>query len=226
MEIEKIISTVSEKVGKTDFSPQTIRKAVELFPVAEGQEPDDAYFEKVSGFITTMQGQYNHDFSVKFSEQKKNLLTEDTFKSMSAEQISDIKKLIDGIAGKPTVPPADDAKVTALEEEVRKLREQMEEGDKTRVQSELLSKLRQSMKVRKADDDYVLDATLRGVTLDVKKTLDELTEEYLVKYDSEYRLCRGSGAVPRMSASGGGENLSALDAKFKQKAVKEGWGQK
>ena len=42
MEIEKIVSTVQEKVGNTDFSAQTIQKYVELNPVAEGQEPDEA----------------------------------------------------------------------------------------------------------------------------------------------------------------------------------------
>ena len=57
MEIEKIVSTVQEKVGNTDFSAQTIQKVVELYPVAEGQEPDEAYFSKVADFVKGMQGQ-------------------------------------------------------------------------------------------------------------------------------------------------------------------------
>ena len=66
MEIEKIVSTVQERVGNTDFSAQTIQKYVELNPVAEGQEPDEAYFDKAADFLKGMQGQFNHDFSVKF----------------------------------------------------------------------------------------------------------------------------------------------------------------
>ena len=41
MEQEKILSTLSEKLGETSFSPQTLQKYVELNPVAEGSEPDD-----------------------------------------------------------------------------------------------------------------------------------------------------------------------------------------
>ena len=82
MEIEKIVSTVQEKVGNTDFSAQTIQKYVELNPVAEGSEPDEAYFTKAVSFLQGMQGQFNHDFSVKFTEAKKNLLSEDTFKNL------------------------------------------------------------------------------------------------------------------------------------------------
>ena len=94
MEVEKIVSTVQEQVGNTDFSAQTIQKAIELFPVAEGQEPDEAYFSKVASFIKGMQGQYNHDFSTKFKEAQKNLLTKDTIKNMSDEQIAEIKKAV------------------------------------------------------------------------------------------------------------------------------------
>lgn len=36
MEQEKILSTLSEKLGETSFSPQTLQKYVELCPVAEG----------------------------------------------------------------------------------------------------------------------------------------------------------------------------------------------
>ena len=43
MEQEKILSTLSEKLGETSFSPQTLQKYVELNPVAEGSEPDEAY---------------------------------------------------------------------------------------------------------------------------------------------------------------------------------------
>ena len=114
MEIEKIVSTVQERVGNTDFSAQTIKKYVELNPVAEGQEPDEAYFTKAVSFLQGMQGQYNHDFSTKFAEAKKNLLTEDTFKDMSAEQIAEIKTLLEGLKPNPAPQPQESDEVKAL----------------------------------------------------------------------------------------------------------------
>jgi hypothetical protein len=225
MEIEKIVSTVQEKLGNTDFSAQTIQKYVELNPVAEGQEPDDAYFTKAKDFLSSMQGQFNHDFSVKFSEAKKNLLTEDTFKNLSTEQLAELKKLIEGV--KPIEKQPDESPdVAALKEQIKQLTERLDNGDKSKQQAELLQKVRTAMKEQKANDDYVLDNTLKGVELDTTKSVEDLTKEYLAKYDAEYTKCRGGGASPRMSASTSGEGETELDKKFKKKAAKEGWGKK
>lgn len=225
MEIEKIVSTVQEKVGNTDFSAQTIQKCVELYPVAEGTEPDEAYFTKVADFVKGMQGQYNHDFSTKFTEAKKNLLTEDTFKNLSAEQLASVKKLIEGLATPPPPPPESD-EVKALKEQIKQLTDRLDDGDKAKRQAELLQKVRACMKEQNASDDYVLDNTLRGVELDTSKTVEDLTKEYLAKYDAEYLKCRGEGAKPRVASSGRPDGVSPLKRRFEKKAAKEGWGKK
>ena len=225
MEIEKIVSTVQEKVGNTDFSAQTIQKYVELNPVAEGQEPDEAYFTKAADFIKSMQGQFNHDFSTKFTEAKKNLLTEDTFKNLSAEQIAEVKKLIEGLKPEPQ-KPQESEEVKALKEQIKQLTERLDNGDKAKQQAELLQKVKAAMKEQKADDDYVLENTLRGAELDANKSAEDLTKEFLAKYDSEYLKCRGGGQPPRQGGGGGGNAETWLDKKFKQKATKEGWGKK
>lgn len=225
MEIEKIVSTVQEKIGNTDFSAQTIQKCVELYPVAEGTEPDEAYFTKVADFVKGMQGQYNHDFSTKFAEAKKNLLTEDTFKNMSAEQIAEVKKLIEGLKPKPIDKPDESEEVKALKEQLKQLTERLDNGDNAAKQAELLKKVKAAMKEQKASDDYVLDKTLEGATFDVNKSVDDLTKEYLAKYDAEYLKCRGDGASPRLSGGGGGEEKTWLDKQFEKKKAKEGgWG--
>lgn len=226
MEIEKIVSTVQEKVGNTDFSAQTIQKYVELNPVAEGQEPDEAYFTKAVSFLQGMQGQFNHDFSTKFAEAKKNLLTEDTFKNMSAEQIAEVKKLIEGIKVTPSPTPNESEEVKALKEQIKQLTDRLDNGDKAKQKAELLQKVRTAMKEQKANDDYVLDNTLRGADIDVSKSVEDLTKEYLTKYDAEYLKCRGAGAPPRLSSGGGGDTETELDKRFKRKAQKEGWGAK
>lgn len=72
MEQEKILSTLSEKLGETSFSPQTLQAYVELNPIAEGSEPDEAYWNKAVNFLKGMQGQYNHDVATRVEDFKKN----------------------------------------------------------------------------------------------------------------------------------------------------------
>ena len=224
MEIEKIVSTVQEKVGNTDFSAQTIQKCIELYPVAEGQEPDEAYFAKVANFVRGMQGQYNHDFSTKFTEAKKNLLTEDTFKNLNAEQLEQVKKIVGELKHNPTSIENDEVK--QLKEQLAELTKRLDGNDKARQQSELMQKVKAAMRSEKADDEYVLEQTLRGVELDTEKSVEDLAKEYLSKYDAEYTKCRGAGMPPRQQGGEGGHAETWLDKKFKLKAQKEGWGKK
>lgn len=63
--------------------------------------------------------------------------------------------------------------------------------------------------------------------VDVNKSVDELTKEYLALYDAEYLRCRGAGAPPRQSSDGaGGSGGTWLDKRFAEKAAREGWGKK
>ena len=225
MEIEKIVSSVQEKVGNTDFSAQTIQKYVELNPVAEGQEPDDAYFTKAVDFLKGMQGQFNHDFSTKFAEAKKNLLTEDTFKNMSADQLAQLKTLIEGIKPKDEPKPDESEEVKDLKAQIAALTERLDNGDTAKQKAELLSKVKAAMKEQKASDDYVLDKTLEGADIDVKKSVEDLTKEMLAKYDAEYLRCRGDGAPPRLGNQGLKEGETELDRKFR-KAHPEWYGNK
>lgn len=225
MEIEKIVSAVQEKIGKTDFSAQTIQKYVELNPISDGEEPDEAYFAKAKGFLEAMQGQFNHDFSTKFTEAKKNLLTEDSFKNMSAEQLSEVKKLIEGLKPEPDEKPLESEEVKLLKAEIAKLTERLDNGDHAKRQSELLQKVKSSMKEHHANDEYVLEKTLEGASFDDKQSLEDLTKEYLAKYDAEYLKCRGGGTPPRQG-SGGGQGQTWLDQQFAKKKAKEGWGKK
>ncbi len=69
MDKEKIISTISGKVGNTDVSPQTIEMLIGLNPLAEGTEPDEAYFTKMADAVKSIQGNVNHVFAEKMSAQ-------------------------------------------------------------------------------------------------------------------------------------------------------------
>lgn len=69
MDTEKIISTILEKVGNTDVSQQTIQTLLDLNPLAEGTEPDDAYISKMVNAVKSIQGNVNHVFSEKLTTQ-------------------------------------------------------------------------------------------------------------------------------------------------------------
>lgn len=193
MEQEKILSTLSEKLGETSFSPQTLQTYVELNPIAEGSEPDEAYWNKAVNFLKGMQGQYNHDVATRVEDFKKNY--------------------------KPQPTKNDDE----LEKKLKELEARLDAEDSKKVQADLLKKVTAAMKAKQANDDYVLSKTLQGVTFDTKKTVDELVTEFLPKYDAEYKACRGYGTAPRTSDGSGGTQHNAASRYFERKCKKEGW---
>ena len=157
MEQEKILSTLSEKLGETSFSPQTLQKYVELNPVAEGSEPDEAYWNKAVDFLKEMQGQYNHDVATKVEDFKKNYKPQPTPPT-------------------PPTPPAPPKNDDELEKKLKELEARLDAEDSKKVQADLLKKVTAAMKAKQANDDYVLGKTLQGVTFDTKKTVDELVQ--------------------------------------------------
>lgn len=224
MEIEKIVSTVQERLGKTDVSAQTIQKAVEfrnsVAPLADGVEPDDAYFAGLVDLAKDFQGNINHLLATKVGEFKKNFkLDQDTIKNMTAAQLAELKALVgindqDGFNG-------NHEEVDALKAEITKLKERIDGSDSTRKQAELLQKVKSAMKEQKAEDEYVLEKSLEGVTLDVNKSVEELTKEMLVKYDSEYLRCRGTGTPPRQGGTGGENAKTLLDEMWEKRHPKK-----
>lgn len=208
MEKEQILSTLTEKVGKTSFSAQTLEAYVDLNPLAEGAEPDDAYWDKAVKFINKMQGQYNADVAKQVNEAKEKLKPQ------------------------PKGGEDNDKRYSALEEKFdklmsahEKLTEQLANKESQQTQERLMSQVKAEMKKQGATDDYVLTQTLKGVTLDTKKSVADLTKEMLTAYDSEYTACRGKGAAPRNGENGGGsKGKTVADAFFANKQKKEGWG--
>lgn len=150
MEQEKILSTLSEKLGETSFSPQTLQTYVELNPIAEGSEPDEAYWNKAVNFLKGMQGQYNHDVATRVEDFKKNYKPQPTPPTPPT----------------PPVPPKNDDE---LEKKLKELEARLDAEDSKKVQADLLKKVTAAMKAKQANDDYVLSKTLQGVTFDTKK---------------------------------------------------------
>lgn len=226
MEIEKIVSTVQEKLGKTDVSAQTIQKAVEfrnsVAPLAEGTEPDDAYFEGIVNLAKDFQGNINYLMANKANEWKKNFkLDAESIKGYTKEQIAELKKTIEGISLEKVEEK--DEKYSELETKYKELLERLDGNDAKAKKSEMLSKIKESMRQHKANDEYVLNKTLENADFDMNKSIGDLTKEFLDKYDAEYTACRGGDSQPRQMYSGEGGQKTWLDRKFEAKRQKEGW---
>ena len=69
MDSEKIISSIMERVGKTDVSRQTITMLMGLNPLGDGVEPDETYFSRMAEAAKSVQGNINHVFSEKLAAQ-------------------------------------------------------------------------------------------------------------------------------------------------------------
>lgn len=207
MEKEQILSTINEKLGNTNFSEKTISDYVDAFIPETEENPD---FDKHIGFLKSLYGNFSADVAKQVNEAKAKLQT----------------------------PPAnkqqpDDTRYAALEEKFdklmgnyEKLTEQLAQKESKLTQEQLMSQVKSEMKKQGATDEYVLKQTLRGVTLDAKKSVADLAKEMLTAYDSELTACRGKGAAPRNGGDGGGgsKGKNAADSYFARKQKKEGWG--
>lgn len=208
MEKEKILSTINERLGaegiKTDAFQRTFNTYIDANLPAEGTEPDEAYWDKHTNFLKSLSGQFNHDVAKQVKEQTKN------------------------VPPKPEPPkpdPQPNKEIEDLRKTVADLTKRLDEKDSKATQEQLMSQVEAEMKKQGATDEYVLKQTLRGVTLDTKKSVADLAKEMLTAYDSEYTACRGKGAAPRNGNQGGGGNTkNAADAYFARKQKKEGWG--
>lgn len=204
MDKETLLSTLNEKLGETQLSERTLTAYIEGHPVAEGEEPGEAYFTAATTFLKSLEGQYRHDVAEGIEKGKKPLET----------------------------PPTNPPKHNEESEELRKMRERveaLEKADKDRAsaetQTELVKKVKKAMKEQNATDEYVLTQIFKGVTLDPAKSVADLTKEMLNAYDTEYKACRGSGAHPRNTNPGsGGSGESRSKRFFERVKKKEGWG--
>lgn len=203
MEKEQILSTINEKLGQTSFSEKTISDYVDAFIPESEENPD---FDKHVNFLKSLYGNYSADVAKQVNEAKEKL-----------------KPQPNG-GGDDKRYSALEAKFDKLMSAHEKLTEQLAQKESQLTQEQLMSKVKAEMKKQGATDEYVLKKTLNGVTLDVKKSVNDLAKEMLEAYDSEYTDCRGKGAAPRNGGGAGGSNDKPFGGYFANKKAKENWG--
>lgn len=209
MEKEQILSTINEKLTaegiKTEPYQRTLGDYLNENLPAEGTEPDDAYFDRHVRIFKSIAGQVNHVVATQVEDFKKNYKPE--------------------IKNDPPEPnPEPNKEVEELKRTVADLSKRLDEKESKQTQEQLMSQLKAEMKKLGAADDYVLRQTLRGVTLDTKKSVSDLAKEYMTAYDSELTACRGKGAAPRNGNpnAGGDKGKTLADAYWEKKARKKG----
>lgn len=210
MEKEQILSTINEKLTaqgiKTEPFQRTFGDYLNENLPTEGTEPDDAYFDKHVRVLKSLAGQYSHDFATAVEDFKKN------YKPTPANNEP------------PKQNPEPNKEVEEMRKQLAELTKRLDEKESEQTQEQLMSQVKSEMKKQGATDEYVLKQTLRGVTLDTKKSVADLAKELLTAYDSELTACRGKGAAPRNGGASGGAKDKPFGGYFAQKKAKEGWG--
>ena len=220
MEAEKIISTIKEQIGTTDFSDRTIGSYVALNPIEEGKEPDENYFKNGAEFFKSLQGQYNSDLSSKLNTQ-----VEEFKKNYKPDPL----KKPDGSDGNKG-----DDKYNELLEKFNSLSGKFEEKEKFESQRAYKQNLQEKFKAEVESKKLVFDPVYYKFVeielgdIDTQKDVNTILKEITPKYEKLLTENNRNGGSP----ANGGLGVAPQDGKkmledyFAKKKAQEGWGNK
>ena len=210
MEKEALISKMKPLLGSTDnkgFYPNGIteRTLIEYASRISASIADDAaddVFTSHKSILDAIGGQLRYELG----EYKKSVQTPPKPEP------------------EPT-PPANDVmaqllqKITGMEEANKQLKERLDKADEGVRQNTYKDSVIKLLKENNANNDYVLETTLNGYTVDVTKSEEDAAKSLLEAYDKNYTRCFGNGEAPRIpDASGSSKNTKELDDYFSEKA--------
>lgn len=214
MEQEKILSTLSEKLGETSFSPQTLQKYVELNPVAEGSEPDEAYWNNAVGFIKGMQGQYNHDVATRVEDFKKN------YKPQQSPSNGEEKTEGGALA----------VQVEELKNELSQLKKEREEEKNAASVHALMEQSRSQLKsLIENDGKNTCNEEILNIAISDVDITDGMKQEDIVNcakrnYEKRYKAIFGNGASPNINqfSQASEEQTNSRRESFKERMRAQG----
>ena len=220
MEAEKIISTIKEKIGTTDFSDRTIGSYVALNPIEEGKEPDENYFKNGAEFFKSLQGQYNSDLSSKLNTQVEEFKKNYKPDPLKKPDGSDVNK--------------GDDKYNELLEKFNSLSGKFEEKEKFESQRAYKQNLQEKFKAEVESKKLVFDPVYYKFVeielgdIDTQKDVNTILKEITPKYEKLLTENNRNGGSP----ANGGLGVAPQDGKkmledyFAKKEAQEGWGNK
>ncbi len=204
MEKEKILSTLTEKLGKTSFSQKTLETYVAKHLPAEGTEPDDAYWALHTEVLKTMEGQYNHDVAVAVEEAKKN------FDTSSATNTSPTNP-------NPATPPADNA----LAKRIEALEKALEDEKKKSSVDALKNSARGKSSELKVSNKALWDDAVNMVEISGDMDEAKLVDAAKGIYETKLKAYIGEGATPYGGSMGVSTQVGEAEAKERRNAFKE-----
>lgn len=187
MEKEQLLSGIKSKLGTTGLSERTLSEYVAniLLTITSDEQVNDTFYAAHIAILKSLEGQLNKDVAdrVKMaqSEWEKNRQTPNPNPNPN-----------------PTDPKNEPNKeLEDMKAMIVAMQQKLEAADKAKLSSDLLASVQSAMKVKGATDEAVLMFTFKGENIDTTKSVDDLTESYLKKYDANYKTLRGDGASPR-----------------------------
>lgn len=176
MEKEKILSTLTEKLGTTQLSSRTLDTYISNNLPAEGVEPDDAYFKKHVTFLQSLQGQFSHDVSMQVEDFKKNYKPQEKQEEPVVTESHELQKLLDRIA--------------ALEVANAESEKKLEVG---KIRSNVLGKAGE-LNVANYKNEW--EDAVNSTNLSDCKTEDEALDKVKKEFERIVKRYHGDGAKP------------------------------
>ena len=202
MEKEQILSTLTEKVGKTSFSAQTLEAYVDLNPLTEGAEPDDAYWNKAVAFINKMQGQFNADVAAQVNDFKKN------YKPETKED--------------PGKGKGGEGEKSDLEKRLEQLENAQKESARNASANALRSEVSAKGKSLKVANEAIWEDAVKAVQIGENDSADDVTAKAKKEYERMLKRYHGEGVSPYGNSGRQGASKEAEEeAKAKREAFKE-----
>jgi hypothetical protein len=201
MEQEKILSTLTEKLGKTSLSQKTIGDYVAQNLPVEGAEPDEAYWQKHVAILTSLNGNFSASVAAQVNEFKKNYKPDNSNPN-------------------PT-PLGDDNKgeKSALEKRLEQLENQLKERDAKLSRSQLQSNVIAQADSLKVANKAIWEDAVKATEVEDKDTTDALLARAKTTYERLLKRYVGEGATPYGNPINGGG--TSKEAQQQQQARRE-----
>lgn len=207
MEQEQILSELTTRLGQTSLSSQTLTKYIELNPLSEGVDPED-YYNKATGFLQGLQGQYNHDVATQVEDFKKN------YKPQQPPATT----------GKETGEEAITNKLKEMEAEVLRLKEEREAEKKSASIRDLKSQSKNLLKSqienggKNVCNEEILNIAISDVEIKDDMKVEDIIDCAKRNYEKRYKAIFGDGASPAINQFAG---IGEEQAKSRRESFKE-----
>lgn len=223
MEIEKIVSTLREKVGQTSLSDKTITDYVNAFKPAEGTEPDEAFFTLHSGILKSMGGNLSHDVAsqvntFKTQWEKDHPTQQQQQQQQQQAENPDMKALLDRIAALEGKKQEPDPALAALSKQLEAINNRFANEQKQVAIKALMEGVSARGAELRVEDNPTWELAIEMVTPEItSETTKEKAEELVkAKYESLIKRLHPGGAKP-YGESGGGNEGSEIEKWLKSR---------